>query len=39
LQGDGFWADLEKFLASQVKDESEAGKLKDLFKSAWVSGQ
>lgn len=39
LQEDTFWADLEAFLASQVKDGTEAGKLKDLFKSAWTTSR
>ncbi|KAK2763252.1 hypothetical protein FQN54_009888 [Arachnomyces sp. PD_36] len=39
LQGDAFWRDLEGFLAEQVKDEGEAGKLKDLFKSAWTASR
>lgn len=39
LDGDTFWSELEGFLASQVKDEGEAGKLKDLFRSAWTSSR
>lgn len=39
LEGDAFWGELESFLASQVKDEGEAEKLKDIFKSAWNSNR
>lgn len=39
LEGDAFWGELEGFLASQVKDEAEARKLKDLFRSAWTSSR
>jgi hypothetical protein len=39
LQTAAFWSELQNFLEVRVRDESEAARLKDLFKSAWSSAR
>jgi hypothetical protein len=39
LQTAAFWSELQDFLEARVRDESEAARLKDLFKSAWSSAR
>lgn len=37
VQTEAFWDDLQGFLGQRLKDEDEAKKLRELFKSAWSS--
>lgn len=39
VQTEAFWDDLQGFLGQRLKDEDEAKKLRELFKSAWSSSQ
>lgn len=39
LKTDAFWDDLRGFLAQRIKDETEAARLKELFKKAWEEGR
>ncbi|KAL2004638.1 hypothetical protein VTN00DRAFT_3374 [Thermoascus crustaceus] len=39
LKSDAFWDDLRGFLAQRIKDETEATRLKELFKKAWEEGR
>lgn len=37
LQTEEFWGDLKGFLEQRLKDESEAGRLQELFRKSWKS--